>query len=455
MAVTATRNTQYKESTTPRKIRGVVQAATTVYQGTMLNYDTTSGYVVNGTNAASRRFAGVYMGPTITPTADTAVELYLDGEFLFAATSITALMHGQAMYMVDNETFDDTVGNGISVGVLRQWVSNTSGWLDVSVSAQLATTAAGVTFADGGVYTHVAALAAVNVDAALEELNLEIDTHIISDGAGGTQDPGVNAEHCARAVVGWGTGVAYQIIDSGAGLAAESIACPNGFTTPIPDMIQSVGTTGAPPGTMYIPTAIVAGAQGIGFKWYVDEASGLNTAAAAAQDPIFRSATGTLTLTKLTGANQNQVVGRVLTVGVNGDICIDFDDWQYEEHSHTDESEGGEIGGVKTFVITEAWVKNGADQAVVTVPAFELPYAVHVRRCYAGVDTATGGIGTLTVDLNTNLVATFGAADTQAEDEALNVAVPANTDWAIVLNETAGGLCDNLKIDFYYTKDAI
>ena len=456
MAVTATRNTQYRESTTPRKIRAVVDAGTTVYQGTMLNYDTTSGYVVNGTNAASRRFAGVYMGPTLAaPAVDTTIELHLDGEFLFAATAITALMHGGAMYMVDNETFDDTVGNGICVGVLRQWVSNTSGWLDVSVAAQQTANATTIVFADGGAYTHVAALAAVNADAALEELNLEIDTHIISDGAAGTQDPGTNSEHCARAVVGWGSGIAYQVIDSGAGLAADSVSCPNGFTTPKADQIQSVGTTGAPPANLYHPTAIVGGAQGHGFKYFITEDSTLNTAGSAAQAAIYRSATGTLTLTKLTGANQNQVVGRVLTVDATGDICIDFDDWNFPEHSHTDESEGGEIGGVKSFIITETWVKDGADKAIVTVPAFELPYAVTVKRCYGAVDTASGGVGTLTVDLNTTLCCTFTAAVTQAEDEALTIAIAANTDWAIVVNETAGGLCDNLKLDFYYTKDAI
>ncbi len=454
MAVTATRNTQYRESTTPRKIRAVVAAATTVYQGTMLNYDTTSGYVVNGTNAANRRFGGAYMGPTITPTVDTAVELYLDGEFLFAASSITALMHGQAMYMVDNETFDDTVGNGICVGVLRQWVSNTSGWLDVSVSAQLATTAAAVTFADGGAYTHVVALAAANADAALEELNLEIDTHIISDGAGGAQDPGVNSEHCARAIVGWGTGIAYQIIDSGAGIAAESLVCPNGFTSPKPDMVQSVGTTGAPPAQMYCPAAILAGAQGHGFKWYVDEASDLDTSLSAAQAAIYRSATGTLTLTKLTGANQNMVVGRVLTVGVNGDICIDMDDWQFPEHSHNDESEGGELGIVVPFVSCLAWTKNGTDQAVRT-PAFEMPYAVHVRRAYACVGTAPDGVGGMALKLNTVACCTIAQAAVVGEDEAINIAIAANTDWALTCNEAGGGAGADLRIMFYCTKDPI
>lgn len=455
MAVTAARNTQSRHSTTPRKRRVVIESGTTIYQNTMLNYDTTTGYAVNGTNAANRLFAGVYEGPTMTTTADTPVEVSRDGEYLFDATAITDLMHGQAMYMVDNCTFDDTVGNGICVGVLTQRVSNTSGWLDISMAAQLGTTAASITFADGGAYTHVAALTAVNVDAALEELNLEIDTHIISDGAGGVQDPGTNSEHCARAVVGWGTGIAYQIIDSGAGIAAEALVCPNGVTSPKPDMVQSVGTTGAPPAQMYCPAAIGAGAQGHGFKWYVDEASDLDTSLAAAQDPIYRSATGTLTLTKLTGANQNQVVGRVLSAGVNGDICIDLDDWQFPEHSHTDESEGGEIGGVKSFIITETWTKDGTDQAIASIPAFELPYAVTVKRCYAAVDTVAGGGKTLTVDLNTNLVASFGAADQQVEDEALTVSIAANTDWVIELNETAGGACDNLKLDFYYTKDAV
>jgi len=455
MAVTATRNTQKRGTQAPRKTKAVLEAATTIYQGTMVNYDTTSGYIVNGTNAANRIFAGVYMGPNLTPTVDTTVELELDGEFLFDATAITDLMHGQAMYMVDNDTFDDTVGNGICVGTLRQRVSNTSGWLDISMAAQLTAAAAAITFADGGAYTHVAALAATDVDAALEELNAEIDDHIISDGDGGDQDPGTNSEHCARAVVGWGSGIAYQIIDSGAGLAEDSMSCPNGFTSPKADQIQSVGTTGAPPANLYHPDAIVAGAQGHGFKYFIKENSTLNTAASAAQAAIFRSATGTLTLTKLTGANQNQVVGRVLTVDATGDICIDLDDWMFPEHSHTDESEGGEIGAPKSFIVTETWVKDGTDKTIASIPAFELPYDVTVKRCYAAVDTVPGGGKALTVDLNTTLVASFGAADQQVEDEALTLAIAANTDWVIVVNETAGGAADNLKLDFYYTKDAV
>jgi len=54
------------------------------------------------------------------------------GLFLFDATSISQAMVGQAMYAVDDHTFDDEPGaEAIFVGILAEYVSTTSGWLDI------------------------------------------------------------------------------------------------------------------------------------------------------------------------------------------------------------------------------------------------------------------------------------------------------------------------------------
>ena len=59
-------------------------------------------------------------------------KVYTRGEFLFAATSITQAMVGEMMYLVDDQIFDDVPGAySIPVGILVEYVSTTSGWLDI------------------------------------------------------------------------------------------------------------------------------------------------------------------------------------------------------------------------------------------------------------------------------------------------------------------------------------
>lgn len=458
MAVTATRDTQKKFSHPPRYARGIVQAGTAVYEGAFVLIDTTSGYTVDATDAANRRFFGVSMDTVAaTATTDTQIEVCMDGQHLFAATGITALMQLTPMLIADNETFDNTAVNNICCGSLIQWVTNTSGWVDISMAHALTADALNIAFADGGAYVHEVAYAAANVDAALEEGHADFEAHIMEDGAGGANDPDgtlANMEHNAGAVAGHGSGISFYVLDSGAGIAAETVVCSNGITGGIPDVIQSVGTTGAPPAEFYAPNAIGAGANGWVFKVYTDPTTGLNTGAAAAEDPVYRSATGTMTLTKPTGANQTQQIGKVLTVGANGDIQLDLTMGFTANHHHTDEAEGGELGGSVHLVVTETWVKNGAAQAINTVPLGEFPYDVTVHRAYVAVDTATGGVGTVAAELNTVQLALLTAAQTQNENEGLAIAVPANTDWDITITETAGGASDNLKIWMYYTRDA-
>lgn len=60
------------------------------------------------------------------------VRAYTEGLFLLVATSITQAMVGQPMYAVDDQTFDDEPGvEAIFVGILVEYVSATSGWIDI------------------------------------------------------------------------------------------------------------------------------------------------------------------------------------------------------------------------------------------------------------------------------------------------------------------------------------
>ena len=58
--------------------------------------------------------------------------VHTEGVFKFAATSITQAMVGRFMYLVDDATMDDTSTNRICVGRLVEFVSTTSGWVDIS-----------------------------------------------------------------------------------------------------------------------------------------------------------------------------------------------------------------------------------------------------------------------------------------------------------------------------------
>jgi hypothetical protein len=437
---------------TPFILPYTVQATVVVHKGTLVGIDTATGYLVMLTNVAARRFSGVSEERIDgTSAVDVECNVYKDGAFRFAATSITALMHDAPMYVVDNETFDDTTTQSISCGILVNRLSNTEGWIDIGVAAQLTANATNIVFADGGAYTHVAALTAVQVDAALEELNLEIDTHIINDGAGGTQDPGATKEHIANAVVGWGTGLAFRLQDSGAGIVAMTTCRPNGYTGGIPDVLTATNTVEAP-GAFYCPTAIGAGAAGFGYKTYTQENSGVNTGAAAAEDPVYRGAAGAPTLTRPTTTAYTQVIGRVLTVAADGEIQYDMDDIKYGLHTHTNNAEGGAIP--MSLLLHEAdvatgWTKNGTPQSCPMQDA-ELPVAVTVVAAFATLQTVSGHAAGVVVALNGSALFTIAQNAHVAEDKALSIAVAANTDFDITCNENIAGAGADLKITLIY-----
>jgi hypothetical protein len=111
-----------------------------IYKGGFVTLNT-DGYAVAGVDTASYRFAGVAVEQGDNdggPEGNVWVRVYTEGVFLMAATSITQAMVGQMMYLVDDQTFDDTtVTNYIPVGVLVEYVSTTSGWVDIGPAVGL------------------------------------------------------------------------------------------------------------------------------------------------------------------------------------------------------------------------------------------------------------------------------------------------------------------------------
>lgn len=110
-----------------------------IYKGALLVVNAT-GYVEPLTEAADKYFVGIayeecdttLAGYTVTPGLKS-VRVVRDGIFLLAAASIALTDNGAPMYGKDDATVDEssTLSTGVKVGILVEYVSNTSGWVDI------------------------------------------------------------------------------------------------------------------------------------------------------------------------------------------------------------------------------------------------------------------------------------------------------------------------------------
>jgi hypothetical protein len=111
-----------------------------IYKGGFVTLNT-DGYAVAGQDSAGYKFVGVAVEQGDNAggsNGDVWVRVYTEGVFLMAATSIAQANVGDMMYLVDDQTFDDaTVTNYIPVGILVEYVSATSGWVDIGPAVGL------------------------------------------------------------------------------------------------------------------------------------------------------------------------------------------------------------------------------------------------------------------------------------------------------------------------------
>ena len=129
LALAADRETQYKEGLGIK--RYLVKTGVTIYKGGLVCVEPSGGYAVPGADTVNYRCVGVAeetvaAGSAASGTYGIRVR---SGLFLLAATSITQAMVGSAMYVKDDQTFDDTSSNGVFAGILAEYVSTTSGWI--------------------------------------------------------------------------------------------------------------------------------------------------------------------------------------------------------------------------------------------------------------------------------------------------------------------------------------
>jgi hypothetical protein len=132
-ALTADRNTQLKLESSV--LAYPVKASTTVYKGSLVCVNT-SGYALPCADTASYLTVGIAeekADNAAGAAADINVSVRAGVVALLNATSITQAMVGSRMYVVDDNTVDDSAGsNGISAGILQRYVSSTSGWVYIT-----------------------------------------------------------------------------------------------------------------------------------------------------------------------------------------------------------------------------------------------------------------------------------------------------------------------------------
>ena len=131
--LTRDRATAYRDGV---ELEYPVAAATKIYAGSLVCVDG-NGYAVPAADTSGYRFVGAAMEQVDNGSGangDKVIRVRRTGVFEFDAASITQAMVGNAMYAVDDHTFDDAAGptNDINVGVLTKYVSATKGWIDIA-----------------------------------------------------------------------------------------------------------------------------------------------------------------------------------------------------------------------------------------------------------------------------------------------------------------------------------
>jgi len=124
------------DASIPRKEAGLQSypvGVDIIYKGAEVCLNT-DGYLVAAADTAGYRFVGIAYEQVDNSGGDAGdlnCRVHTQGVFLLTATSITQAMVGKLMYVADDASIDDTSSNFICVGRLVQYVSTTSGWVDI------------------------------------------------------------------------------------------------------------------------------------------------------------------------------------------------------------------------------------------------------------------------------------------------------------------------------------
>ena len=133
-ALSAARVTEYKDMGMVIKSYPV-NASSVIYKGGLVVIDT-DGYARPGVDTTGFRVVGI-AAETITGGAadgDEEVQVISGILALLPASSLAATDVPNIMYLVDDQTIDETSpANSVKVGRLHEYVSATSGWVHIPV----------------------------------------------------------------------------------------------------------------------------------------------------------------------------------------------------------------------------------------------------------------------------------------------------------------------------------
>lgn len=141
-ALAADKSLEMKEPGGIRRLQ--VGASKTIYQGSLVCTDTTTGLAEAATYGAGKIFAGVAVEGVVSAATGTYwVKVFTSGCFRLVGSSLEAADVGKHLQIVDDATVNDTAGaTPVPVGILVELVSATDGWVEIRPFGSPASTAA-------------------------------------------------------------------------------------------------------------------------------------------------------------------------------------------------------------------------------------------------------------------------------------------------------------------------
>jgi len=131
MALTADLELEMRD---PGGIRSITMAASqTIYKGSLVSTNA-AGYAVPGTDTASEIFVGIAVEKAVSlGTAGVErVNVYTTGCFKLVGSSLEAADTSKYIFISDNGVVTDGgATNDIPVGTLTEYISATSGWVEI------------------------------------------------------------------------------------------------------------------------------------------------------------------------------------------------------------------------------------------------------------------------------------------------------------------------------------
>jgi hypothetical protein len=136
-ASTTDRATSQREGSV---VKLALAANAIIYAGCFVCRDS-SGYIVNASDATALTFAGLAeegYDATDESAGDTEIGIRQDGWHLMAGSGLSRADEGKAVFLLDNQTVATSdhasLVYHIYVGILRKYVSATSGWVEIRPS---------------------------------------------------------------------------------------------------------------------------------------------------------------------------------------------------------------------------------------------------------------------------------------------------------------------------------